>query len=95
MEKQFKKGQEMWNEVKNDPEKYGKIVLNSKATAKKEKNKHAKIWMNFVSLPKKKKTAQTDVVEIVDVQPDKSKSFILVFCLFQLYNIHQREQVKL
>ena len=51
--------------------------------------------MNFVSPPKKKKTVQTDVVQIVDVQPDKSKSFILVFCLFQLNTIHQREQVKL
>ena len=90
-EKQFKKGQEMWNQVRNDPEKYGKTVL----TAAKEKNKNAKMWINFVSLPKKKKTVQADVVQIVDVQPDKSKSFILVFCLFQLNTIHQREQVKL
>ena len=80
---------------KNDPEKYGKTVLNLKATAAKEENKNAKMWMNFVSPPKEKKTVQTDVVEIVDVQSDKSKSFILVFCLFQLYKIHQREQVKL
>ena len=94
-EKQFWKGQEVWNQVKNDPEKYGKTVLNLKATAAKEENKNAKMWMNFVSPPKEKKTVQTDVVEIVDVQSDKSKSFILVFCLFQLYNIHQREQVKL
>ena len=36
-EKQFKKGQEMWNQVKNDPEKYDKTVLNLKATAGKEK----------------------------------------------------------
>ena len=93
-EKQFKKEREMWNQVKNNPEKYGKTVLNLKATAAKKK-KNAKMWMNFVPLPKKKKTVQTDVVEIVDVQPDKSKSFILVFCLFQLYNIHQREQIKL
>ena len=55
MEKQFKKGQEMWNQVKNDPEKYGKTVLNLKATSAKEKNNNAKMWMNFVSLPKKKK----------------------------------------
>ena len=53
------------------------------------------MWMNFVSPPKKEKTVQMDVVEIVDVQPDKSESFILVFCLFQLYNTHQREQIKL
>ena len=49
--------------------------------------------MNFVSSPIKKETVQTDVVEIVEVQPDKSKSFILVFCLFKLYNIHQRETI--
>ena len=55
MEKQFKKGQEMWNQVKNDPEKYGKTVLNLKATSAKEKNNNAKMWMNFVSPPKKKK----------------------------------------
>ena len=36
-EKQFKKGQEMWNQVKNDPEKYDKTVLNLKPTAAKEK----------------------------------------------------------
>ena len=36
-EKQFEKGQEMWNQVKNDPEKYDKTVLNLKATAGKEK----------------------------------------------------------
>ena len=94
-EKQFKKGQEIRNQVKNNPEKYGKTVLNLKATAAKEKNKNTKMWMNFVSPSKKKKTVQMDVVETVDVQPDKSKSFILVFCLLQLYNIHQREQVKL
>ena len=79
MEKQFKTGQEMWNQVKNDPEKYDKTVLNLKPTAAKEKNKNAKLWMNFVSLPKKKQTVQTDVVEIV--QPDKSKfyfSFLFV-----------------
>ena len=85
----------MWNQVKNDPEKYGKTVLNLKPTAAKEKNKNTKIWMNFVSPPKKKKSVQTDVVETAGVQPDKSKSFILVFRLFQLYNIHQGEQVKL
>ena len=85
----------MWNQVKNDPEKYDKTVLNLKATAAKQKNKNAKMWMNFGSLPKKKKTVEMDVVEIVDVQLDKSKSFLLVFCLFQLYDIHQREQVKL
>ena len=90
-EKQFKKRQEMWNQVKNDPEKYSKTVLNLKPTAAKEKNKNVKMWMNFVPLPKKKKTIQTDAVEIV--QPDKS--FILVFYLFHLYNMHQREQVKL
>ena len=42
-EKQFKKGQEMWNQVKNDPEKYGKTVLNLKATSAKEKNNNAKM----------------------------------------------------
>ena len=78
-EKQLKKGQEMWNQVKNDPEKYGKTVLSLKATAAKEKNKNTKIWMNFVSPPKKKKSVQTDVVETVGVQPDKSKSFIFSF----------------
>ena len=36
MEKQFKKGQEMWNEVKNDPEKYGKTT-EFKSDSKKRK----------------------------------------------------------
>ena len=49
----------------------------------------------FCISAKEEKTIQMDVVEIVDVQPDKNKSFILVFCLLQLYNIHQREQVKI
>ena len=89
-EKQLKKGQEMWNQVKNDPEKYGKTVLNLKATAAKEKNKNTKIWMNFVSPPKKKKSVQTDVVETVGVQPDKSKNFILVFVCFS-YTIYTKE----
>ena len=48
----------------------------------------------FCISTEEEKTVQGDVVEIVDVQPDKSKSFILVFYVFQLYNIHQREQVK-
>ena len=38
-EKQFKKEREMWNQVKNNPEKYGKTVLNLKATAAKKKKK--------------------------------------------------------
>ena len=57
----------MWNQVKNDPEKYGKTLLNLKATAAKEKNKNTEMWMNFVSPPKKKRTVQTDVVEIVEM----------------------------
>ena len=91
MEKQFKKGQEMWNQVKNDPEKYDKTVLNLKLTAAKEKNKNAKMWMNFVSLPKKKKTVQTDVVEIV--QPDKSKfyfSFLFVSSMHIMNNSYKK-----
>ena len=38
-EKQFKKEREMWNQVKNNPEKYGKTVLNLKATAAKKKKR--------------------------------------------------------
>ena len=49
----------------------------------------------FCISAKEEKTIQMDVVKTVDVQSDKIKSFILTFYLFQLYNIHQREQVKL
>ena len=40
---QFRKGQELWKQIKNDAEKYGKRVMILKATAAKEKTKNAKM----------------------------------------------------
>ena len=69
---QFRKGQELWKQIKNDAEKYGKRVMTLKATAAKEKIKNAKMWVNFISPPtKKNETAQAETVEIADVQSDE------------------------
>ena len=74
-EQQFKKGQEMWNKVKNDPEEIERAMLTLDAAAAKHKSRNAKIWINFTSPPSTKRK-DNDVreeadLEIVNVQSDK------------------------
>ena len=74
-EQQFKKGQEMWNKVKNNPEEIGRAMLTLDAAVAQPESQNTKIWINFTSPPSKKRK-DNDVreeadLEIVNVQSDK------------------------
>ena len=74
-EQQFKKGQEMWNKVKNYPEEVGRAMLTLDAAVAKHKSRNAKLWINFTSPPSKKRkdngVREEADLEIVNVQSDK------------------------